>query len=247
MKRELWKQTLTKHQAPAWPCPSCVKGALKLVPNSLAKKEAVSSRRAHGHEEWDPDWVEYRFTAWLKCGVCEEDVVVAGLGGIEPGYDSEGMTWEDYFAPRLLIPMPDIFAMPKKCPEGVREKLRAAFTVFWIDQPASASRVRVALERLLNHLGIKRRRKDKQGKFVDLTLHARIEEFAKRDPVIGAQLMALKWLGNSGSHEGSITKDDLLDAFEIMEHALVELIDRRSEKVAELAKQLAHRHRKKRK
>ena len=82
---------------------------------------------------------------------------------------------------------------------------------------------------------------------IDLNLHARIEEFAKRDAVIGAQLMALKWLGNTGSHEGSVTKDDLLGAFEIMEHALVELIDRRSEKVAALAKQLAHRHRKKRK
>lgn len=157
------------------------------------------------------------------------------------------MTWDEYFAPRLVVPMPDMFTIPKRCPDEVRDKLRSAFTVFWIDQAAAATRVRVALERLLNHLGVKRRRKDKSGKLVDLTLHARIEDFAKRDALIGAQLMALKWLGNTGSHEGPVEKDDLLDAFEIMEHCLAELIERRSAKVAELAKKLTHRHRKKRK
>jgi hypothetical protein len=247
MKRALWKQTLTKQYAPAWPCPSCRRGTLKIVPNSLVQKETSGSQRAHGHENWDPDWVEYTFTAWLKCSGCGEDVVASGVGGIEPGYDQEGMTWDDYFTPRLLVPTPDVFVIPKKCPDEVCQKLRGAFTVFWVDQAAAATRVRVALEQLLNHLGVKRRRKDQNGKLVDLTLHGRIEEFAKRDAVIGAQLMALKWLGNTGSHEGRVTKDDLLDAFEIMEHALVELIDRRSEKVVELAKQLAHRHRKKRK
>lgn len=247
MDRALWKQTLTERHAPAWPCPSCQRGSLRIVPDSLVKHETTRSRRAHGDENWDPDWIEYTFTAWLKCGTCSENVVVSGVGGIEPGYDQEGMTWDDYFSPRLVFPTLDILTIPKKCPEDVSQKLRAAFAIFWIDQAAAATRVRVALELLLNHLGVKRRRKDHRGKIVDLSLHARIEEFAKRDPVIGAQLMALKWLGNTGSHEGKVTKDDLLDAFEIMEHALVELIDRRSAKVAELAKGLALRHGKKRK
>lgn len=218
-----------------------------MVPDSLVEKETARSRRGHGHEDWDPDWVEYTFTAWLKCGACGENVVASGVGGIEPGYDHEGTTWEDYFSPRLLLPTPDILTIPKKCPDEVCQKLRAAFAVFWLDPGAAATRVRVALEILLSYLGVKKRRKAKSGKFVDLSLHARIEEFAKRDPVIGAQLMALKWLGNTGSHEGKVTKDDLLDAFEIIEHALVELIDRRSAKVAELAKGLALRHGKKRK
>jgi hypothetical protein len=37
--------------------------------------------------------------------------------------------------------------------------------------------------------------------------------------------MALKWLGNTGTHTSAVTRDDLLDAFEILDHALVELID----------------------
>lgn len=54
--------------------------------------------------------------------------------------------------------------------------------------------------------------------------------------------MALKWLGNAGSHDRTVSKSDLLDAFEILEHALAEIIDRRSAKVAELAKKLAKKH-----
>jgi hypothetical protein len=239
---------MTKHYAPPWPCPSCARGVLKMVPNSLVSKERARSRSERDDEKWDPDWIEYIFTAWLKCSSCGEEVVASGDGGVEPGYDQEeGMTWEDYFAPRLLCSTPDMFFIPPKCPGEVSKKLRAAFTVFWSDQGAAATRIRVALELLLNHLGVKKRRKDRSGKLVDLSLHARIEEFARRDAKVGGQLMALKWLGNTGSHEGRVTKEDLLDAFEIMEHALAELIERRSEKVAELAKRLTQRHREKRK
>jgi hypothetical protein len=76
-------------------------------------------------------------------------------------------------------------------------------------------------------------------------LHAAIESFAKNNPVLGAQLMALKWLGNTGSHDSSVSRADLLDAFEILEHVLAEILERRSERVAELAKQLTDKHSKK--
>jgi len=64
----------------------------------------------------------------------------------------------------------------------------------------------------------------------------------KGEPAVGAQLMALKWLGNTASHEGSVSRDDLLDAFEILEHSLSELIEQRSARVAELARQLTKKH-----
>jgi hypothetical protein len=55
--------------------------------------------------------------------------------------------------------------------------------------------------------------------------------------------MALKWLGNTGTHSAEVSEDDLLDAFEILEHALIEIIEKRSTKVAELAKKLTKKHR----
>jgi len=56
------------------------------------------------------------------------------------------------------------------------------------------------------------------------------------------QLMALKWLGNSGSHSGEVSRDDLLDAFEILEHALAELLEQKSERIAALAKKMTAKH-----
>ena len=150
--------------------------------------------------------------------------------------------WADYFSPKACYPMPDIFDFPAKCPDDVKDELRAAFAIFWSNRPACAGRVRVALECLMNHLGVPKRKKTKSGKYYDLSLHARIDTFAAHQPTIGTQLIALKWLGNAGSHNGDVNQNDLLDAFEIMEHALGEIIDKRSAKVAELAKKLIKRH-----
>jgi Domain of unknown function (DUF4145) len=107
---------------------------------------------------------------------------------------------------------------------------------------AVMDRVRIALERLMDHMGVRTRRKDNYGKYADLSLHRRIDLFQAGEPVIGAQVMALKWLGNTGSHQGQVDRNDLLDAFEILEHVLGELIERRTAKVAQLARELNKKH-----
>lgn len=245
MKRALWTQRLTKHSAPPWPCPACGKGILSLIPKSLIFKETASSRESHSDDSWEPEFTTYAFCAWLKCGhaSCPQEVVVSGWGGLTAEFDSEeGMGWAEVFQPLFCWPMPEIFELPANWPDKVTAELRAAFSLFWSDQAAAAGRVRAALERLLDKLGVQKRRKVKNGKFSDLTLHQRIELFHKGEPAIGTQLMALKWLGNTGSHEGAISRDDLLDAFEILEHALGELIEQRTRKVAALAKRLTEKH-----
>ena len=60
--------------------------------------------------------------------------------------------------------------------------------------------------------------------------------------VTGPHLMALKWRGNAGSHGSKVSRIDLLDAFEIMEHSLVEILDKRSAKVAALAEKMTKKH-----
>ena len=109
--------------------------------------------------------------------------------------------------------MPDIFAFPPKCPEDIKSELRGAFSIFWSNGAACAGRLRVALECLMNHVGVPKQRKDADGKFFDLSLHARIDAFAKNEPAIGAQLMALKWLGNTGSHDSKVSTVDLLEPY----------------------------------
>jgi len=245
MNRTLWIQTLSKHSCPAWPCPVCRKGTLALIPKSLVYKETVESKRAHDHEAWDPDWITYKFTAWAECRhpTCKQEFAIAGTGGVGPEFDADGgYEWEDYFSPMFCQPMPGMIDIPSKCPEDVRDELQEAFALFWSNRAACAGRIRVALESLMNHLGVPKRKKEKNGRYFDLSLHARIDAFSKTKSTVGSQLMALKWLGNAGSHSSEVSKNDLLDAFEIMEHSLGEIIDKRSEKVASLAKKLTKKH-----
>ncbi len=82
--------------------------------------------------------------------------------------------------------------------------------------------------------GIPKKAKNKKGKFDDLTLHARIERFAKKQAEVGANLLAIKWLGNSGSHSTDLTANDMLDAFELLAHALEEIYEKKSAKLKKL-------------
>ena len=96
----------------------------------------------------------------------------------------------------------------------------------------------------MTHQGIpcQQQSKKSKNKQVDLTLHQRIEIYIKSEPIIGQQLMALKWLGNTGSHGSPVNIEDLLDAFEILEHSLEEIIENKSKKIAALATKLAQKH-----
>jgi hypothetical protein len=249
MKRDLWTQPLTKRASPAWPCPACGRGTLALVPNTLVENETAESRQSY-QVLGEPESITSTFAAWLKCnyGECGEDAVVVGKGTLNrfEKWSEEGESEEQYekmFHPLFCLPMPDMFELPEKCPDEVKSELRAGFQLFWSDQSAAANHVRIALERLMDHLRIPKRRRNKKGKFFWLTLHDRInEEFRKTKPEVADQLLALKWLGNTGSHEGKAMRDDVLVAFEILEDSLFELVEQRSRRITALSRTLTKRH-----
>ena len=249
MNRHIWTQSLSKHSAPMWPCPHCKQSVLALIPDSLLKKETKESKKARDYDGWDPDWITYAFNAWLKCShpSCGQEVIVAGKGSVErtQSCDEEGNleeNWEDSFQPLFCWPMPDIFTLPEKCPKEVKAELCAAFRLFWSDQAASAGRIRVSLERLMDHYHVPKRRKGQNGKYYNLKLHDRIETFTQAKSGAGEKLMALKWLGNTASHQGAVSRDDILNGFEILEYLLVELFEQRAVRIEELTRQLTKKH-----
>ena len=55
--------------------------------------------------------------------------------------------------------------------------------------------------------------------------------------------MAIKWLGNTGSHQSDeVTRDDILDALDLLEDALVELFEQRTRRLTALTRSLLRRH-----
>ena len=250
MDRRLWTSSVRETRCPAWPCPTCANGVATLVPKSLKSFESAKSRAARGHPEFDLEWIEMVFTAHAECSnpKCKEKFVLAGRGGVD--YEITGVDDNDQpdyeivetFRPLICEPMPNMIDFPAKCPTEVQMELREAFKLFWVNPNSVAGRIRCALEKLMDYLKIPSTQTTPKGKLVNLDLHSRIEEFSKVDPIQGKLLMALKIVGNTGSHQSSINKNDILDALEIVEHSLNEIIDNRSARIAKLAQQLSAKH-----
>ena len=247
MNRDLWTQGISPLKSPAYPCPSCKGGTMRLQKESLVTNETPMSKRNRRHEDWDPTLIEEMFTARLRCSnsACISEVAIAGVGGLEEVYDADehgSFTLEPRYYPRFAWPPLSVISIPKRTPKSVRGELIRAFALYWADPGAAAGRVRVSLELLLDALGVQRRKRNVNGRLADLSLHQRLLILGKAEPEAGAQLMAVKWLGNSGSHGSDVSKADLLDALELVEHALAELVEKRSKRMAELAGKLARKH-----
>ncbi len=129
-----------------------------------------------------------------------------------------------------------MIVIPAACPKDVREEVIAAFSLYWLDLAACLNRIRNAMELVLDNLkvpktALDRARKKKQR----LSLHHRIEKLEKKRPKlkdICEQMMAVKHLGNAGSHSGErVWPDDVFDGFDILERVLEGMYSDQSEEL----------------
>ena len=245
MDAELWTQSISETDAPAYPCPHCGKAVLLMQPETFVAHATVACLSQQPDEGWDPLIAHYGFLCWLKCASskCAGYVAVVGEGQEEPEWDEQyrQTIWERSFKPLFAWPMPSIFPIPIGCPKRVVAEIEASFRALWSDAPSAASRLRVAVEYLLDEIGVPRRRRTTSG-YEALILHRRIEVLSQADAKTAANLMAIKWLGNTGSHEAAVSREDVLKAYEVMEHALDVLLEHRAKRATEIAKDLTRRH-----
>ncbi len=239
----LWKESFASW--PTWPCPLCNSVALALpkAKGGLLCKETGPSLREHQHEAWDVDWVVKRFAALLECHnpACGQVVAVLGRASVEEEhyYDENGETqtnYEDVYTPISFHPAPPIFAIPEQCPEKVRALLTASFALIWLDVPSAANRMRAGVEALLDDQRVQKS-KSRRGKRQYLTTHVRIQELAAKHREAAEYLMAIKWLGNSGSHAANdvVSRGELLGAAELFEAALELIYVKKQKKFRQLA------------
>jgi hypothetical protein len=201
----------------------------------LRKEETADSRKAHSHPDWEPEWTRQRFSILLRCSHCKEPVFAVGnIEVIEDHDDEHGWFLTDALSPAFFEPAPPVIPIPPKCPKEVCEEISGASALFWSSPSSAANRVRAAVERMMDNQKVARKGKTKKGKFEDLTLHARIGRFAKKKPDVASTLLAIKWLGNSGSHSSELEAKDMLDAFELLQSALEEVYESKSSRLKKL-------------
>lgn len=165
------------------------------------------------------------------------------------GYEDDGdgvyrEVYESHFRPTMFVPALNLIAIPAKCPPTVAQPLRESFALFFSSPGAASNNIRIAVEELLTELRVKRfNTVGGQRRFI--SLHQRINLLPRKFVDLRELMLAIKWLGNAGSHgdggSGAISADDVMDAYEMMEHILAEVYSPRSNRLAAIAKKVNKR------
>jgi len=216
---------------PHWTCPTCQDGEFKPIKDALTIVETGPSKADHANESWEPDWIVERFVDLLKCQntSCGQVAAISGETRNNICYNDNLFEAPDVeiiqtFAPKSILPAPLIFIVPAKTPEELKCQLHKAFSLFWVDLEACAGRIRVCIELLMDDLDIPTRKQNRKGEEYEMTLHARIEEYGNKKRENADFLLAVKWIGNHGSHANleGLDRGNLLDVFELVEYVLEE-------------------------
>lgn len=223
----------------------CRAGHLTLDPKHLLKSETAESTREHKHEAWEPDWIRYVFSCifWCNNPNCREPITCAGTGSVDiVEYEDDEFGWiqktNDKFTPQYFEPPLTLMDIPENCSAEVYGHLHQSFALFFADPGASLNCARAAIEALLTDLGIKRFAVI-NGKRKPISLHHRIQSLPSKHKELVDLLLAVKWLGNAGSHDGEKpTGADVRIMYDLLEHVLSEIYEGKSKKLKAIAKKV---------
>lgn len=245
MDRKTFKLPFTKTGVSRYQCPSCRNGMLQVQDGTFHQSETKESKQAHDHPAWEPEWIEFIYCCLFKCtnSACEDVVSSSGKGRVEEeySYDENGQTqrdYEEYFTPHYFTPHLKVFSCPEGTPEEVEKEIDKSFSLLFSDPSSSANHIRIALEHLLTHLKIRRFTRS-NGRLHFVSLHKRIDLLPAKYDHIKDIFLAVKWLGNAGSHSAhEVTMDDVFDSYELLEELLGEILSAKRKKAKILAKKI---------
>lgn len=241
MNIEIWtRRHFTKDSAIEWPCPYCKNSSLKILENHFWNGETAESKKMRYEEEfWEVEWINLVFSGVLTCTNCSEHITFTGRGNPEPqgfyDYELDQMhhQYVEEFVPTFFEPELNIFDIPKECPEAVTVEIKNSFRLFWSDLPSAANRIRTSLEILLNEHKVKRFVVN-NNKRNPISLHKRILLFNNKE--LTDLLLAIKWIGNAGSHIANMETIDILETYKLLEFALNKLYNNEDKDIKKIAK-----------
>ncbi|NOQ93000.1 MAG: DUF4145 domain-containing protein [Methylophaga sp.] len=209
-----FKESFSKTDVPSWNCPHCNKAPLSLITDELKHSETLESQARRSSPVWEPEQIEYLFSATFFCPNCNCPTYCTGVG--------QHIFWRDppfyelnkdiIFTPKYFEPTLLLFTVPQKCPQSISEILIASFAIAWIDLSSSGNKLRVAVEKIVAEL-----KPDLNKK---MSLHHKIKNLEDSHPEISQLLLSIKWLGNNASHDNSLLECDLVIGYLIMENIL---------------------------
>ncbi len=233
--------TFTISKNANWNCPTC--GASLVLKEGGLNDFATSqtqfmSSKAYHHEMEH----EYVFSCFFNCVNAECNEFVSCSGAIyhdvdvkEDTYGNVEQIYPRYYFPKYFYPNLKFFKVSKSVPENILIRINKSFEMFFCNYNAALNEMRGVVEILLELWGVPQ--KNPNGKFVNLdnrikTIPSTLEKYK-------SHLMAAKWLGNAGSHSGSeLKKNDVIDAYEIINYILSEVYDSYHTKVDTITQEI---------
>lgn len=235
--RAMWQRCYRQSELPKFRCPRCERGRMMADLSTLRVKQPEYSVIECQHQDYEQDWAKKRFSVQLKCDEtsCGEISFAIGDTFAQQYYDDEYDTeaWETLLRLRGFFPAPPIIDVPAQVPGEVKVELDKAFELYWLDLNATANRLRVSVELIMDEQGVPHEALSKKGAMSRLDLNGRIAVFGKTHTDHAETLTALRMIGNLGSHKGDVQADAILDAFEVYEDSLAELYGERSVRIKE--------------
>ena len=249
MDRPILLNSFNPKHSPDWICPTCGKGILRIKKDTFLFQINKCSRESSQEDWWEVEFTESVFTCMLECNNdrCNESVVCSGTGGVKQeayctynNYEAEGPCYEEYFKPQYFEPPLNILCIPSECPDSIRKPIIASFRLFFVSPAAAANHIRIAIEEILTDLKIPVTTTSIDGKKeVPINLHNRIKQLQEQHSDFKEFMLAVKWIGNEGSHRhDTLQKKDVLDVYEMIEHILTEIYAGKSENLKNVAKMI---------
>lgn len=252
INRDFWQESYIKEDFPHWNCPECKKSFLTFLPDGIREYETAKSIENRKEEPWDITERKETFIGLLQCNNkrCNQFFSVVGnvitepieFGEIESSFIDEKSTYREYY-PKNFNPTLHIFEIPVETPMDVEFEIITAFKLFWLDKPSCANQIRKVVEAIMDDKRIRKTFKSSKGKTIKYTLHERIERFKTKK--VAETLLAIKWIGNSGSHLGDLDNEELLDGIELLEDAINQLYNTDKNRIQEIKKQVLKKYDKK--
>lgn len=238
MKKELLLiEEFDVMEVPEWTCPSCDTGILKkdLTKekdyNSLTIYDTQWTKNAHRHVDYYPEIDETKFFGYLVCTNCNDQITIYGNGRLEEEYSERRQYFHNILKPLNFNPPLKIINVNRNCPGNVKNIITDSFNLYWLDLPSCANKIRVSIEFLLDHFNAERTITNANGEENYKPLDKRITDLVGIDEKVKEKLMAIKWIGNIGTHEDKMEKKYILHVYEILESLLDDLYNNDGERI----------------
>ena len=228
----------------SYSCPRCKSGQLVSIGDTFKKEEPKYSILMRREDWFDPEEdIHYQFTVTCECSnkKCGAFSYLSGVGGVseehyegEQGYESE---YIETFVINSFSPSPDLFLIPDATPEKTSELIKESFTLYWIDIPSAANKLRSSIDKLMDDQKISKINK----KGYTISLHDRIDLWTQKNPEhkeLEELFRIIKKIGNDGSHGDNVTKLHYLQCLKIYSVILQKLF---AEDPMNVAKELSKR------